>query len=108
LFNLPDGSYLTLAEAQQKAGQYSSFNRVNIVGDEYLRYEFLRGYVGKVPITGVGKLEPPSDPREVNEWGELGPLLLHLRFALHENGRLTAFFDAQGTRRATKEIFHWR
>jgi len=103
-----DGSYLTLAEAQQKAGQYSSFNRLNIVGDQQLRYDFLRGYVGTVPITGVWKLEPPRDPREVNEWGELGPLLLHLRFVLHNNGRLTAYYEVQGTRRDAKEILHWR
>lgn len=100
--------YPTLGEAHQQAGRYSATNRLNIVGDEDLRYDFLRGYIRNLPIRGVWRLEPPKDKKELEDLGELGPVLLNLRFVVHGNGRLTAYYELNGQRKDAPEIAYWR
>ncbi len=95
--------YPTLKEAHEKAGRYSSLNKLNIVGDANLRYDFIRGYVGKVPIKGVWKLKPPEDPEKVEGLA----LWLSLRFVLTGDGRISAYSPLEPNLKA-KGINYWR
>ncbi|QDV16062.1 hypothetical protein Pan153_06830 [Gimesia panareensis] len=95
--------YPTLKEAHEKAGRYSAVNRLNIVGDANLRYDFIRGYIGKVPIKGVWKLKPPEDPEKQKDLA----MWLALRFVLTGQGRIYAYSPLDANLKSTG-LNYWR
>lgn len=98
-----NNEYPTLKEAHETAGQYSSVNKLNLVGDANLRYDFTRGYIGKVPVKGVWKLKAPDDPEKRKDL----VMWLALRFVLSGNGRISAYSPLDPNLKPTG-INYWR